>query len=174
MRPVFEVFPWLLFLHVLAAIIAFGPTFAFSVIGAMGGAEPMHANFATRVSHRIGDMIVLPFAISMPVTGALMIWAAEIPLFDASARWLLLAIVLYALALGLSLFVSRPNVNRIIALSGGEGGAPPPGGPGGPPAGPPPPELLGAIRTVQRTGMVLTVLVVGIVLLMVVKPDFGF
>lgn len=166
-----ELFPWLLFLHVLAAIVAFGPTFTFSIIGAMGGAEPQHANFATRVSHRIGDMIVLPFAISMPVTGALMIWAAEIPLFDAEARWLLLAIVLYVLALGLSLFVSRPNVNRIIALTGGEGGA---AAAGGPPAGPPPAELLTAIRTVQRTGMVLTGLVVVIVLLMVVKPDFGF
>ena len=42
-------FPWLLFLHVLGAIVAFGPTFAFSFIGAMGGAEPQHANFATRV-----------------------------------------------------------------------------------------------------------------------------
>ena len=40
-----------LFLHVLGAIVAFGPTFAFSFIGASGGAEPQHANFATRVSH---------------------------------------------------------------------------------------------------------------------------
>lgn len=166
----FELFPWLLFLHVLAAIIAFGPTFAFSIIGAMGGAEPQHANFGTRVSHRISDILVLPFALSMPVTGGFMIWVAEIPLFDVSVRWLLLAIVLYALAIGLSLFVSRPNVSQIIVLTGGAGGPPP----GGAPAGPPPPELLGAIRTVQRTGMVLIVLIVSIVFLMVVKPDFGF
>ena len=164
----FEVFPWLLFLHVMAAIVAFGPTFAFSIIGAMGGKEPQHANFATRVSHRIGDILVEPFAISMLVTGALMIWAAEIPLFEPDARWLLTAIVLYLAALALSLFVSRPNVKRIIALSGGEGD------PAGAPVGPPPPEMMRAIGTVQRVGMILTVLLVAIVFLMVVKPDFGF
>jgi hypothetical protein len=163
----FEIFPWLLFLHVLAAIIAFGPTFAFSIMGAMGGREPQHANFATRVSDRIGDILVEPFAISMGVTGALMIWSAGIPLFDRSTRWLLLAIVLYLTALGLALFVSRPNVKRIIALSGSDAGA-------GPPAGPPPPEMLRAIGTVQRVGMILLVLLVVIVFLMTVKPDFGF
>lgn len=166
----FEIFPFLLFLHVLGAIIAFGPTFAFSIIGAMGGAEPQHANFATRVSHRIGDVLVEPFAISMGVTGALMIWAAEIPFLDASMRWLQIAIVLYLVALGLALFASRPNVKRIIALSGGEGGAPPPG----PPVGPPPPELMRAVGTVQRIGMILIVLLVTIVFLMTVKPDFPF
>jgi hypothetical protein len=171
---VFEVFPWLLFLHVMAAIVAFGPTFAFSIIGAMGGAEPQHANFATRVSHRIGEILVEPFALSMLLTGALMIWAAEIPLLDRSTRWLVLAIVLYLVALGLSLFVSRPTVKRIIAFSGGEGGAPAAGPPTGSAAGPPPPELLRAVGTVQRVGMILTVLLVAIVFLMVVKPDFGF
>ena len=158
----FEVFPWLLFLHVMAAIVAFGPTFAFSIIGAMGGAEPQHANFATRVSHRVGDILVEPFAISMFITGVLLIWAADIPLLDPNWRWLQVAIVLYLVALGLSLFVSRPNVKRIIAMSG-EGAA-----------GPPPPEMLKAIGTVQRIGMILTVLLVAIVFLMVVKPDFGF
>ena len=165
----FEVFPWLLFLHVIAAIVAFGPTFAFSIIGAMSGAEPQHANFATRVSHRIGDILVEPFAISMLVTGVLMIWAAQIPLFDPNWRWLQLAIVLYLVALGLSLFVSRPAVKRIIALSGGEGDAP-----AGPPAGLPPAAMMRAIGTVQRVGMILTVLLLLIVFLMVVKPDFGF
>ena len=48
-------FPCVLFLHVLGAIIAFGPTFAFPIIGAMGGAEPQHANFATRVTARISE-----------------------------------------------------------------------------------------------------------------------
>lgn len=171
---VFEIFPFLLFLHVLGAIIAFGPTFAFGIIGGMGGAEPQHANFATRASHRISDTLVEPFAISMGVTGALMIWAAEIPFLDTSMRWLQIAIVLYLTALGLALFVSRPNVKRIIELSGGEGGAPPDGPPAGPPAGGPPPELMRAVGIVQRIGMILIVLLVTIVFLMTVKPDFPF
>jgi len=51
-------FPWLLFLHVLGAIVAFGPTFSFAIIGAAGGAEPQHANFATRVSHLVSSRLV--------------------------------------------------------------------------------------------------------------------
>lgn len=163
-----ELYPWLLFVHVLAAIIAFGPTFAFSIIGAMGGKEPQHANFATRVSRRIGSILVEPFAVSMLLTGALLIWVGQIPLFERDARWLVVAIVLYAVALLLSFLVSGPAVRRIIALTGGQGGS------STTPGGPPPPELLQSIGTVQRTGMVLTLLIIAIVFLMVVKPDFGF
>jgi len=158
-----EIYPWMLFLHVMAAIVAFGPTFAFSIIGAMGGREPQHANFGTRVSQRIGQVLVEPFAISMLFTGALLIWSSEMPLFEPDARWLLLAIVLYVVALGLSFFVSQPAVRRIVAMSGD-----------GAPAGPPPPEMLRAIGVVQRTGMVLTLLTVIIVFLMVMKPGLGF
>ena len=46
------------------AIVAFGPTFAFATIGAMGGAEPQHANFATRVSHTISSRLVYPIGIT--------------------------------------------------------------------------------------------------------------
>jgi hypothetical protein len=95
-----------------------------------------------------------------------MIWSASIPVFERDARWLLVAIILYLLALAVSLFVSRPNVKRMIELSGGEAG--------GPPVGPPPPEMLSAVSTVQRAGMILALLLIAIVFLMVVKPDFGF
>ena len=40
--------PLLLFLHVMGAILAFGPTFAYSIMGAMAGREPQHANFSAR------------------------------------------------------------------------------------------------------------------------------
>ena len=66
-------FPYLLFLHVLGAIVAFGPTFTFSIMGAMGGAEPQHGNFATRVSAAIASKRVLPVGITLPITGLAMI-----------------------------------------------------------------------------------------------------
>ena len=66
-------FPWLLFLHVLGAIVAFGPTFSFSIIGAMGGAEREHANFATRITHALTSKRVLPIGITLPITGLAMI-----------------------------------------------------------------------------------------------------
>ncbi len=58
-----------LFLHVLGAIVGFGPTFAFSLIGSMGGRERQHANFSTRVSHAVSDKIVGPALLTMPLTG---------------------------------------------------------------------------------------------------------
>lgn len=168
-----ELFPWFLFLHVLAAIVAFGPTFAFPIMGAMGGKEPMHANFASRVSHRVSDRLVEPFAISMAVTGVGLIWSAGIDPFSAEYRWLLVAIAIYLVALALALFVQRPTVKRIIELSGGESGAPPAGPPPGAANSGPPPALATAIAAVKRNGMILAVAIIAIVFLMVVKPSLG-
>jgi uncharacterized membrane protein len=154
-------FPWVLFLHVLGAILAFGPTFAFSIIGAMGGQEPQHANFATRVSARIGDRLVAPLAIFQGVTGVLLIVISGRDLL--ASRWLLLSIVLYAIALSFSLFIQRRNVQQIIELTS----APPPAGASGPP-----PALREVVRRVQRGGMFTGALIVVIVFLMVVKPTF--
>jgi uncharacterized membrane protein len=152
-------FPWVLFLHVLGAILAFGPTFAFSIIGGMGGKEPQHANFATRVSARITDRLVEPLAILQGVTGVILILLAGLPLFRMP--WLLVAIVIYVIAVAFALGVQRKRVHRIIELTS----APPP-----PDAGGPPPELLATIKQVQRGGMFLGIAVIVIVFLMVMKP----
>lgn len=154
-------FPWVLFLHVIGAIVAFGPTFAFSIIGAMGGKEPQHSNFATRVSATIGDRIVAPLAIFQGVTGVLLILISGRDLL--ASRWLLLAIVLYVIALSFSLFIQRKAVQRIIELTS----APPPAGASGPPPG-----LPETVKRVQRGGMFTGALIVVIVFLMVMKPTF--
>ena len=172
-----ELFPLFLFLHVLGAIVGLGPTFAFSLIGGMGGREPMHANFATRVSHRIGDRVVTPALLTMPVTGVLMIWSRSIDLFAPTSRWLLLGIATYVVAISFATFVQRKRVMRVIELTGGHGGERPPApavaspGPGA--AGGPPPELLAAIGRVQQGGIVLLVLALTLIFLMVVKPSLG-
>jgi hypothetical protein len=153
-------FPYLLFLHVLGAIVAFGPTFAFSFIGAMGGAEPQHGNFATRVSETISHRLVYPIGITLPITGAAMILVRGIPLTDRAFWWLDLAIVLYVIAYGFSYFVQSKVVARVIELTS----APPPGASG------PPPELMALVARIQRGGMALGILLVSIVFLMVVKP----
>lgn len=154
-------FPWLLFLHVLGAIVAFGPTFSFAIIGASGGAEPQHANFATRVSHLISSRLVFPIGITLPITGALMMGVRQINPLDRAYWWLLLAIVLYIVAYGYSFFVQRRIVERVIELTS----APPAPGASGPP-----PELMGLVKRIQRGGMMLGVLLILIVFLMVVKP----
>jgi uncharacterized membrane protein len=158
----------LLFLHVLGAIVAFGPSFAMPIIGAMGGKEPMHANFATRVTLRIEERIIVPLAIVQAVTGIGLIWFAGIDLI--ASHWLLLGIVLYVIAIGFAIAVQTKSVERLIELTTPRSMAPSEG-PGAAPAGPPPgvPE---AVQRVQRGGMFLGLLIVAIVFLMVVKPTF--
>jgi uncharacterized membrane protein len=158
-----DLFPWLLFLHVLGAIVAFGPTFAFSFIGAMGGGEPQHANFATRVSHTIASRLVYPIGITLPITGALLIVVRGIDLASRAYWWLGIAIVLYIIAYGYSFFVQRKIVERVIEISSSP---PPPGAMG------PPPELLALVKRIQQGGMMLGLLLIAIVFLMVVKPTF--
>ena len=156
-------FPWLLFLHVLGAIVAFGPTFAFPIIGSMGGADPQHANFATRVSNALSHKLVYPIGITLPITGALMILVRGIDLSSRAYWWLGLAIVIYIATYGYSYFVQSKLVHRVIEMTS----APPPPGASGPP-----PELLALIGRIQRGGKAMTVALLTIIFLMVVKPQF--
>lgn len=169
-----SLFTVVLFLHVMGAIIAFGPTFSFPIIGRMGGGERVHGNFATRVSLKLSHVQVVPLAIVQGITGVALIVTSNRDLLKST--WLLVAIVLYLIAIGYAIFVQTAAVKRVIAMTGGhpDPSAPPapPAGPppGGPPAGGPPPELMATIKQVQRGGMLLAVLVVSIVFLMVTKP----
>jgi uncharacterized membrane protein len=165
-----ELIPWFLVLHVLGAIIAFGPSFSFPIIGAMGAADRPHANFATRVSHAISTKRQIPVALTLPVTGIGLIWSAGIDVFNRSARWLELGIVLYLVLFTYAVTVQIPTTQRIIDMTS----APPPEAPPGAAPSGPPPALMALIHKVQRGGMFLTAMVVVIVFLMVVKPDFGF
>ncbi len=149
-----------LFLHVIGAIIAFGPTFStFPVIGAMAGKEPQHANFAARVNGRIFQVRVLPLAIFQGVTGLVLIFLTGINPF--SQLWLGLGIVLYLIAISYALLVQAPTGRRIAELTA----TPPPPGASGPP-----PELMAAVKRSRQGSMALQLLLVVIVILMVTKP----
>jgi uncharacterized membrane protein len=150
-----------LVLHVMGAIIAFGPTFSAPIIGKMAGQEPQHANFAARVNDAIAKQRIEPLAIFQGITGVALILVTGIDLLNT--RWLLLGIVLYLIALGYALFVQVPTGKKIVELSS----APPPPGASGPP-----PELMAAVGKAQRGGMFLGVMIVLIVILMVTKPTF--
>jgi hypothetical protein len=153
--------PYLIFLHVLAAIVAFGPTFAFSFVGAMGRQEPQHANFGARVSKTIASRLVYPIGITLPITGLAVMAILQINPLERSHWWLGIAIVLYIVAYGYSFFVQRPLVGRVIELSS----TPPPPGQG------PPPELPALGKRIGQGGMAMGVLLVIIIFLMVVKPQ---
>lgn len=152
----------LLLLHIGGAIIAFGPVFTFPIIGAMGGKEPMHANFATRVSERLSDRVVIPLALFQAVTGVLLIWNLGINVFVHI--WLLLGIALYVVAMAIALGNQIPQTRKLVEATKNPPPAPPPGSP--PPSGPPP-HIAAIIRRLQVGGMINILLIVLIVFLMV-------
>jgi uncharacterized membrane protein len=149
-------YPLWLYLHIMGAIVAFGFGFAVPVIGRMAAAEPQHASFFLRAGRRVSSTVIIPAALSMAVTGGLLVMTSG---HGFAELWLDVAIVLYVIAIGLSLFVQRPAFDRVIELTS----TPP--GPGGPS-----PEIPMLAARGRRTGYVLALLVLVIVGLMVFKP----
>ena len=178
-------FPYLLFLHVMGSIITFGPTYAFGTSAGLAAKDRGQAlAFNNRARGLVARRMVMPGTFVMLITGALMIWARDIPWLDPAFRWLQLAIVLYIGMLAWNMIVSVPQQRRIAELGAqaasqaaaraadSTAGGPPAGGPPSG-AGGPPPEMAELIRKVRRDGKAMGVLVVFIVFLMVVKPQLG-
>ena len=159
-----NLFPWLLWLHVFGAIVAFGPTFAFPLIGGMGAKEPMHANFGLRIADKISHGMTIPLAVVQAITGVGLILTSGRDL--TRDIWLDVAIVLFAIALGFSYFVQAKRVAKVIDMTSSP---PPPPAPGAAPSGPPP-AVQAAVKSIQQGGMLLTGLIVAIIFLMVMKP----
>jgi hypothetical protein len=154
------VFRLFLFLHVVGAIVAFGPGFAAAVAGAMVAKEPQHANFFARTQVAIGNRLVTPAALSMAVTGVLMILVLGWSTIVGPKLWLPVAIVIYIIAIVYAVAVQAPAGRKLVELT-----ATPPA-----PGSPPPPELPATARRVRTGGIALSTLIVIIVFLMVVKP----
>jgi hypothetical protein len=153
-------------LHIGGAIIAFGPTFTFPIIGSMSGAEPMHSNFALRLNERIEERLVLPLALFQAVTGVALIWILPIDVFQN--WWLLLAIVLYVAAMIIVFTNQIPVTRRLVEATSTP--PPPPAAGEAPPAGPPP-HIAALVKRVQMGGMTTAVLLVAIIILMVLGTN---
>jgi hypothetical protein len=158
----------LLLLHVGGAIVAFGPTFTFPIIGAMGGREPQHVNFALRLAGRIQTRVVAPLAVFQGITGLLLIWRLDIDVLDIKTYlWLDVAILLYVAALAI---VFRVGIPTTVALIAATSAPPPPPAPGSPPPSGPPPHVAALVKRQRQFGMTTSVLLVLIIILMVTKP----
>jgi hypothetical protein len=150
----------LLFLHVAAAIVAFGPSYSTPLVMRMVAAEPEHRGFVSRMNLTVSRKVTTPLAISMGVTGVLMMWERSYPL----QPWLAIAIVLYVFLVGWSLLVQQPGSQRIIdgmAARRASGAAP----------GPPPPEIAALISRTKLGGKMLGVVTMVILALMIWKPQ---
>ncbi|CAN5569147.1 hypothetical protein BH23CHL8_BH23CHL8_01480 [soil metagenome] len=145
-------------LHILGAIGAFGFGFAAPIFGAALSREPQHGNWYLRAVKRISDVLIVPLALSMAVTGVLLVMESG-GFRRFGELWLALSLVIYVGALAAVFLVQRPVLARVIELTSG------PPGPGGPP-----PEVPALIGRLKMVGIGLTAAVTAIVLLMVYRP----
>ena len=155
-----------LFLHVTAAIIAFGPTFVFPLIGAVSRNHPMHAGFGLLLSEVIEWRLVIPFALSMPVSGVGL--AISLSIDWGRNSWLIAGLAVYSVALYTALVLQAPVVRKLVHMTA-HAPAPLPAGPGAEMAGPPP-EMAALLKRMQVQGMLLTVFFFVIMVLMIWKP----
>ena len=175
-----ELVPLFLTIHILTAIVAFGPTFIFAIIARMAAREPQHGLFALRLTDRIERTVVIPAALLMPVSGALLVWSERIDL--AATHWLVLAIGLYIVAIAFAVLIQLRTIDRMIELATEMAAAGPvlAAGPGAAlataselsfrDAANPAAEMAALGSRAQKGGIFLAVMVVVIVSLMAGKP----
>lgn len=155
---------WLLFwlfLHITAAVIAFGPTFVFPLVGSLARRNPASFAFAVEVNHAIETKLVAPLAVSMAVSGVGLIFSANINVLQSTFLWV--GILLYLCAIGLAFGVAIPTTAKLRTLAHAASG-------GQATPGPPPPQVLALVKRAQGTGMVLGLLFFVIIFLMIVQP----
>ena len=155
-----DLFAPLLFLHVLGAIVAFGPGFAAMVVGPMVAKEPQHANFYARTQVATARRIVTPVAISLAITGIGMILVRGWGNIAGGRHWLEVGILVYVAAIAYSMAVQGPAGAKLVELT-----STPPA-----PGTPPRPEIPATARRLRLGGMLLSAMVIVVAFLMVTKP----
>lgn len=147
----------LLLIHVGGAIVGFGPTFAFPILGGMAAKAGPNGGLALLESiEAIEKKITIPIATTtQPLSGITLIFLGGYAASFFSHIWLVLGILAFATAYYVAVFVNTPLLGRIIA---------------GMKAGPPTPEILRMGAQNARNGRIIAGLLVTIIFLMVVKP----
>jgi uncharacterized membrane protein len=150
-----------LFLHILGAITAVGPTLSYALwlrLGERGSAS--ERSFALRGISWVDSHLATPAFIAQAVTGIVLILLLEIDFFETA--WLITGVSIYVVLTVFAIAVYAPVVKRQVALAGRLAAEP-----GDETAGREYAEVASRARTF---GIVATVLVLVIVYLMVVKP----
>jgi uncharacterized membrane protein len=141
------------FLHILLAIVAVGFNATYGIWLARAAREPEHEAFTLTGVKLLDDRFANPAYALLLVTGLLMVWIGDL---DLTQFWLLAGLVLYAVAVGLGLFVYTPTLrDQIAALEAGGAAST---------------EFQALSRRGTTVGIVLAVDVIVIAFLMVTKP----
>ena len=151
-------FEFLLLVHILGAIIGFGPTYAFAVLGPLSGKlEGPQALGTLKGIVAISRRLVIPIStVIQPVTGVLLIFESGRNESFFSHEWLWIAILLYIAIYYTAVFQQTPTVRRVIELAeSGQAGSE---------------EFLSNVRKSRKLGPMISVGLTMIVLLMITKP----
>ncbi len=151
-----------LFLHILGAIAAFGFGFYAPIFGSAITREAQYSDWYLRTFKRVSNGVIVPVAISMLITGTLLVMESG-GMRRFEQLWLTLSLVLYVIALLVIFLAQRPTLNRTIALTAQP--AQQPAGSVGTSA-----NLAPNVKKLQLYAMILLVLSIAIVALMVWKP----
>jgi len=144
-----------LFVHILAAILAFGPAFQAPAI--LAEAERDTANFVALVAQvRRRTRLVGPLSGLVLLAGVWLIFLGDYSDVFRSQLWLHLAIALFVVATVLVFAVIDPRVSRLAAVAAA--------------AGAPTDEYRALKRTVTITSGVNNLIVVAVLGLMVWQP----
>ncbi|HJP65001.1 MAG TPA: DUF2269 family protein [Actinomycetota bacterium] len=157
----FQVF---LILHILAVVVAFGPSFAFPLIGALIEKSPQQGAFGLQIMTAIEERMIIPLSTVVPVLGVGLIYTGHFDLWKS--EWLVITIVLYPIFYFFGLLVQTPRSNRLLKMAlDMQAAGPPPAEAGGPPA-----EFQKLQKQVQMGGAFLGLMVIVFIVLMVWKP----
>lgn len=151
-----------LFLHVLGAIAAFGPTLTYGLWASRAArAGPQVRTFVIESTTWVDNHLATPAFILQAVTGITLVLLQERDFFDTA--WLLMGVGLYVVAFLLAVIALAPATRRQRAASVALD------------ANPQDPEARSALErasaSTRTLGIALGVLTLGIVYFMVVKPE---
>jgi uncharacterized membrane protein len=141
------------FIHILLAITAVGFNATYAIWIARAQSESEHLGFALRGIKFLDDYIANPAYILLLISGLTMVWIARLQL---NQFWLLSALVLWVVAIGVGYGVYTPTLSgqiRVLATSGAESA-----------------EFKRLSTRGTMVGITLSVLVLAIVVMMVFKP----
>ena len=151
-------FEFLLLVHILGALIGFGPTYGFAVLGPLSGKlEGPPALGVLKGIVAIERKLVMPVAtVTQPLSGVLLIFASGRNENFLSHEWLWIGILLYIATYYTAVFQQTPAVERIIELAeSGQAGSE---------------EFMASVKKTQKLGPLITLALTAIVFLMITKP----
>ncbi|HEX2241265.1 MAG TPA: DUF2269 family protein [Actinomycetota bacterium] len=153
-----DLFTFLLLVHIAGAIIGFGPTFTFAVLGPLAGKMGGPPGLGIMEGMlAVANRLILPVsAFTQPVSGAWLIFEGGWNQNFFEHDWLWTAIVLYVIAFYVAVFMSRPTLHKMVDMAkGGQAGSA---------------EFAALAARAKKLGPVTTLLLLAIIFLMVVKP----